>query len=122
MLRWESPIKNMCRTATRDFELHGQQVAAGDRVLLLFPAANRDPRKFEDASRFDITRSPNEHIAFGFGAHFCLGASLARLELRVYLEELLDRLGDLRLADDAAPVRRSSNFISGIERLPVAVG
>jgi cytochrome P450 family 142 subfamily A polypeptide 1 len=121
MLRWESPIKNMCRTATRDFELHGQQVRSGDRVLLLFPAANRDPRKFPDASRFDITRTPNEHIAFGFGAHFCLGASLARLELRVYLEELLERMGDLRLADDAPPPRRASNFISGIEELAVAV-
>ena len=101
MLRWVSPIRNMNRTATVDVEVNGQQVKEGDRILLLYPSANRDETVFADPYRFDITRSPNAHVSFGaFGRHHCLGAPLARLELRVLFEELLARLPDLQLATD----------------------
>ena len=119
LLRWVTPIKNMSRTVTRDVELHGQTLRAGDQVILLYPAANRDPAVFDDPDRFDVQRAPNPHLAFGFGPHFCMGASLARMELRVMFTELLRRLPDLHLAGEALP-RRSSNFISGPEAMPVA--
>ena len=119
MLRWVTPIQNMNRTATRDTVLRGQQIRAGDKVLLLYPSANRDERVFADPFRFDTTREPNPHLAFGFGAHFCLGASLARLELRLLFEELLPRLPDLRLVSDAPPPAVPSNFIRGLLRLEV---
>lgn len=122
MLRWVTPIKNMARTATRDVTLRGETIAAGEKVLLLYPSANRDEAVFPDPDRFDIGRAPNEHLAFGHGAHFCLGASLARLELRVFFEELLARLPRLRLLGDEPPPRRVSNFISGFEEMRVAVG
>ncbi|MDX2169935.1 MAG: cytochrome P450 [Deltaproteobacteria bacterium] len=119
MLRWVSPVQNMARTATRDVDLHGQRIAAGQKLLLLYPAANRDPAAFADPQRFDAARTPNNHLAFGIGAHFCLGANLARLELRVFFEELLRRMPTLDLASSAPPPRRASNFICGIEHLPV---
>ena len=120
MLRWVSPIKNMARTATWDVELAGAHIRAGQEILLLYPSANRDEAVFENAEVFDITRHPNPHMAFGFGAHFCLGNQLARLELRVMVERVLARMPDLRLATarDALP-RRAANFISGIEEMPV---
>ena len=121
MLRWVTPIKNMARVATRDVELAGAQIKAGQELILLYPSANRDEDVFEHADTFDITRSPNPHMAFGFGAHFCLGNQLARLELRVMVERVLARLPDLRLAvERAALPRRAANFISGIEEMPVA--
>jgi cytochrome P450 family 142 subfamily A polypeptide 1 len=114
-----SPIQNMNRTLTRDVQLHGEKLREGERVLLLYPAANRDERAFPDPDRFDVTRTPNDHVAFGgFGTHFCLGASLARLELRVLFERLLERLPDIELASDDLPLR-PSNFIVGIEEMPV---
>jgi cholest-4-en-3-one 26-monooxygenase len=119
LLRWVSPIKNMSRTVTRGVELHGQTLREGDQVILMYPAANRDDTVFEDPNRLDVRRNPNPHLAFGFGPHFCMGASLARLELRIMFEELLRRLPDLHLAGDPLP-RRSSNFISGPEAMPVA--
>ncbi len=119
LLRWVTPIKNMARTVTRDVELHGETLHAGDQVILMYPAANRDPSVFDDPDRFDVRRAPNPHLAFGFGPHFCLGASLARLELKVMFSELLRRLPDLHLAGDPLP-RRASNFISGPEAMPVA--
>ena len=120
MLRWVSPIKNLARTATRDVELYGGQIREGQELLLLYPSANRDEAVFEDADAFDIARSPNPHMAFGFGAHFCLGNQLARLELKVMVERVLTRLPHLRLAveRDELP-RRDANFISGIEEMPV---
>jgi cytochrome P450 family 142 subfamily A polypeptide 1 len=122
MLRWVTPVQNMNRTATRDVELHGQTIRAGDKVLLLYPAANRDPRVFSQPHRFDSARQPNPHVAFGgYGAHFCLGASLARLELRVLFEELLCRAPTLEYAGEAAPPVRQSNFIVGLQGLPVRV-
>jgi cytochrome P450 family 142 subfamily A polypeptide 1 len=120
MLRWVSPIKNMARTATRDVELAGATIKEGQELLLLYPSANRDEAVFEEPDTFDITRSPNPHMAFGFGAHFCLGNQLARLELKVMFERLLARMPDIHLAAerDALP-RRPANFISGFEAMPV---
>ena len=120
MLRWVSPIKNMARTATRDVELCGAPIREGQELVLLYPSANRDETVFEDADTFDMERSPNPHMAFGFGAHFCLGNQLARLELKVMVERVLTRLPHLRLAveRDELP-RRDANFIAGIEEMPV---
>ena len=119
MLRWVSPIKNMARTMTRDVELHGQTMAKGQKLLLLYPSANRDEAMFEDPEVFDVTRTPNDHIAFGFGAHFCMGNRLARMELAVMFDRLLDRLPDLALATDVEPPKRAANFVSGYETMPV---
>lgn len=119
MLRWVTPIKNMNRTATRDVVVGDQHIAEGDNVLLLYPSANRDEDVFDDPFRFDIGRTPNEHVAFGFGTHFCLGNSLARLELRVMFEELLRRLPDLELVSEEEPAFRPANFVSGYETMPV---
>jgi cytochrome P450 family 142 subfamily A polypeptide 1 len=121
MLRWVTPIRNMNRTATRDVVIGGREVRRGDKLLLLYPSANRDERVFREPQRFDVERTPNEHLAFGHAAHFCLGASLARLELRVFFEELLSRLPTLELATAEAPPLRVSNFIVGFEELPVRV-
>jgi cytochrome P450 family 142 subfamily A polypeptide 1 len=119
MLRWVTPIQNMNRTATRDVTLHGERIHEGDKLLLLYASANRDPRQFRDPDVFDPARAPNDHVAFGFGTHYCLGASLARLELRVFFEEVLQRLPDLELATDGPLPRRPANFIVGIETMPV---
>ncbi len=94
-LRFDAPVQGLARVLTRDVVLHGTAIPAGERVLLLFGSANRDERRFPDADRFDVGRDPNPHLAFGFGAHFCLGASLARLEARVAFEELLARHPEL---------------------------
>ena len=121
MLRWVSPIKNMARVATRDVELEGASIKAGQELILLYPSANRDAAVFSDPDQFDITRSPNPHLAFGFGAHFCLGNQLARLELKVMTERVLARLPDLHLTVERSSLpRRAANFISGIEEMPVA--
>jgi len=98
MLRWVSPIKNMHRTITRDVELGGACLRAGDKALLLYESANFDDAHFDEPERFDVRRAPNDHLAFGFGAHFCLGASLARLEVSTMLARVLERLPDLELA------------------------
>jgi cholest-4-en-3-one 26-monooxygenase len=118
-IRWVTPILNMRRTATEDHELHGQPIGAGDQVLLMYGSANRDPAAFTDPERFDVTRRHNLHVAFGFGTHFCLGAALARLEIRVMFEELLRRLPDLRLAPWADPQRQPSAFACGLKDLRV---
>jgi cytochrome P450 family 142 subfamily A polypeptide 1 len=120
MLRWATPVRNMNRTATVDVELHGQEVREGDRILLLYPSGNRDESVFVDPFRFDITRTPNNHLAFGaYGRHHCLGAPLARLELRVLFEELLSRLDDLQLATSEPLPQRRGNFVLGLEHVPV---
>jgi cytochrome P450 family 142 subfamily A polypeptide 1 len=120
MLRWVSPIQNMNRTVVRDTVLRGQRLREGDRLLLLYPSGNRDAAAFPDPDRFDVGREPNRHVAFGgFGTHHCLGATLARLELRVLFEELLRRLPDVELAtSDPLPVRPNS-FIVGLESMPI---
>jgi len=118
MLRWVTPVIHFRRTAKADVELGGQAIAEGDKVVLWYSSANRDERAFEGADRFEIDRTPNEHVAFGAGGpHFCLGASLARLEARVMFEEMLVRLP--RLEQAGAPQRLRSNFINGIKSLPV---
>jgi cytochrome P450 family 142 subfamily A polypeptide 1 len=120
MLRFVSPIVNMNRTLTRDTELQGEKLREGDRVLLLYAAGNRDERAFDDPNRFDVERTPNRHVAFGgYGVHHCLGASLARLELKILFEEVLTRMPDIRFASDEPLKRRPSNFITGIEEMPV---
>ena len=117
ILRYTSPITHLMRTATRDVEMHGQQIKASDRVVIWNASANRDEAQFPDPDRFDIARTPNEHVALGHGEHFCLGANLARMELRVMLDEVLNRLPDL---DQAGPVQRLySNFVAGIKHMPV---
>jgi cytochrome P450 family 142 subfamily A polypeptide 1 len=100
--------------------LRGQQIREGDRLLLLYPSGNRDAAEFPEPERFDVTRDPNRHVAFGgFGTHHCLGATLARLELKVLFEELLRRFPDVELAtSDPLPVR-PSNFIVGLEKMPI---
>ena len=104
---------------TRDVEFGGQQLREGDQVLLMYESANRDEAVFADPFTFDVTRDPNHHLAFGFGAHFCLGNALARVELKVMFERLLTRLPDLELASDEPLPRRPSNFIVGFEEMPV---
>jgi cytochrome P450 len=91
LLRWVSPVKNMSRTVTTDVELRGQRLREGDEVMLFYPSANRDEAVFAAPDTFDVRRDPNPHLAFGFGPHFCLGASLARLELKVMFREVLSR-------------------------------
>ena len=110
---------NFRRTATRDVELRGADIKAGDQVMMLHGSANRDEEVFPDADVFDVGRDPNPHLAFGVGAHFCLGANLARLEIRVMFEELLRRFPDLRVPADAEVVRYPSTFIRGWSSMPV---
>jgi cytochrome P450 family 142 subfamily A polypeptide 1 len=123
MLRWVTPVRNMNRTATVDVELGGQKILAGDRTLLLYLSGNRDEEQFgPTAHEFDIFRTPNKHQAFGAnGRHNCLGANLARLELTVLFEEVLNRMPDIRLVgpQEKRP-ERSGNFVLGLESLPVA--
>jgi cytochrome P450 family 142 subfamily A polypeptide 1 len=119
LIRWTTPVLNMCRVATRDAEIDGTAIKAGQQVVLMYGSANRDESVFEGPQRFDITRDPNPHIAFGFGTHFCLGASLARLELRIMFEELTRRLDDWERADDLGPRRTPNAFVRGIEAFPV---
>jgi cytochrome P450 family 142 subfamily A polypeptide 1 len=119
MLRWTSPVKNMCRTLTADTVFHGTELKAGEKIMLMFESANFDETVFGDPDNFRIDRNPNSHLAFGFGTHFCLGNQLARLELKLMTERVLRRLPDLRLADDAAVPLRPANFVSGPESMPV---
>jgi cytochrome P450 family 142 subfamily A polypeptide 1 len=100
IIRWVTPLNNFFRLATEDATIAGVPVSRGDRVILLYPSANRDEAVFEDPYRFDTTRDPNPHVAFGFGTHFCLGASLARLELRVLFEQLTKRLTKLSVVTE----------------------
>ncbi|MFN8035867.1 MAG: cytochrome P450 [Acidimicrobiia bacterium] len=118
MLRYVSPVQYFRRTATGDTELRGKQIKKGDKVTIWYGAANRDEDKFPNAQRFDVGRTPNEHIAFGGrGPHYCLGASLAKLEIKVMFEEILTRLPDVELA---GPVEHlHSTLINGITRMPV---
>lgn len=119
MIRWAAPVIYMSRTVTRDLDYKGHQLRKGDRVVLHYAAANRDPEVFDEPHRFDITRDPNPHISFGFGAHFCLGAHLARLETRCLLEQFVKRVESFGLAEPESYVR--SSFISGIKRLPLDI-
>ena len=117
MLRWVSPVMQFRRTATRDTRIGDREIRKGDKVVMYYGAANRDPEVFESPERFDVTRKPNPHLAFGAGTHFCMGSHIARLEMRVTLEEFLRRFPRIRLA--GAVERLESNFIGGITRLPL---
>jgi cytochrome P450 family 142 subfamily A polypeptide 1 len=119
MLRWTSPVKNMCRTLTADTEFYGTQLRAGEKMMLLFESANFDEAVFGDPENFRIQRNPNSHLAFGFGSHFCLGNQLARLELSLMTRRVLERLPDLRLVDSSRLPLRPANFVSGPESMPV---
>jgi cholest-4-en-3-one 26-monooxygenase len=118
ILRWSSPVMHLRRNVTVDTELRGHVLKAGDKVSIWYISANRDEEVFDDPFRFDIERQPNEHLAFGGGGpHFCLGASLARMELRVLFEELARRVPVLRSLGGPAPLR--SNVVAGIKHLPM---
>jgi cytochrome P450 len=121
IVRWASPVTWMRRTATRDGEVNGQQFSAGDKFLLFYGAANRDPEVFGDPHVFDLTRDPNPHIGFGaHGPHFCLGAHLARREIAVTFRTIFDRLPDLEVC--GPPDRLRSSFVNGLKRLPARLG
>jgi cholest-4-en-3-one 26-monooxygenase len=121
MLRFVSPVTHFRRTATKDAELRGRTIQEGDWLVLFYGAGNRDPEVFPDPDRFDVTRYPNPHIALGGGGpHFCLGAALGRLEIRVMFEELLRRFPDIEVT--GRPTRVRSNFIRGIKTMPVRLG
>jgi cholest-4-en-3-one 26-monooxygenase len=118
-IRWVSPVLNMRRTSTSDHHFRGQSIANGDEILLLYPSANRDPRAFEQPDTLDVERQHNRHVAFGFGTHFCLGAHLARLELRVMFEELLRRMPDWELIDADEPQILPATFGRAYDRVRV---
>jgi cholest-4-en-3-one 26-monooxygenase len=117
IVRWTTPVIQFCRTATEDLELHGKQIRKGDAFCLFYPSANRDEEAFEDADRFHVDRRPNPHLGFGIGEHFCLGANLARLELRVIFGELAKRLDEIELAGPYDRMR--SSFLGGVKRMPI---
>ncbi len=119
IVRWTTPVIQFSRTAVEDYELRGQKIKAGDSFALFYPSANRDEEVFEQPFKFDITRNPNPHIAFGIGEHFCLGANLARLELEVIFRELVKRIDHV---ESAGPVERlRSSFVGGIKHMPVKI-
>jgi cytochrome P450 len=120
ILRWATPVMHFRRTATRDVELRGQTIHAGDKVVTWYISANRDEEVFDDPDGFDVTRKPNDHVTFGPGGpHFCLGAHLARLEATILFEELLPRMRSIELAGPTERIR--SNFVNGIKRMPVRI-
>jgi cytochrome P450 len=120
ILRFDPPVHGLSRVLTRDVLIAGETIAKGERVHLLFAAANRDPSVFSDPDRFDIAREPNHHLSFGLGVHFCLGASLVRMELRVGLEEFLRRAPDYEVDHDGV-VRLRSDTNRGFQRLPISL-
>jgi cytochrome P450 family 142 subfamily A polypeptide 1 len=121
LIRWTTPILNMCRSATRDTVLHGRPIPKGAQVLLMYGAANRDPTVFERPDELDVRRPPGAHIAFGLGTHFCLGAALARLELRVFFEEFVARVGAAEWADRQGPRIMPNAFVRGVTSFPVTL-
>jgi cytochrome P450 family 142 subfamily A polypeptide 1 len=114
-IRYVTPIHNMCRVASDDAVVNGITIPKGNQVVLMYSSANRDEKYFDNAEALDVTRTPNNHIAFGFGTHFCLGASLARLEIRVFFEELLRRTSGWKLVPGTEPVEMANAFVRGLE-------
>jgi cholest-4-en-3-one 26-monooxygenase len=112
-IRFVTPIHNMCRVATEDTEVGGTPVSKGQQLVLCYASANRDPAHFEDPESLDVTRHPNHHLSFGFGTHFCLGASLARLEIRIFFEEFLRRVRDIEVVDGSV-VEMPNAFVYGL--------
>lgn len=119
VLRYRSPLQWLMRTPTRDHEVHGHTIPAGKLVLAMLGSANRDSKQFKDPARFDITRQPNPHLAFGYGIHFCLGAALSRMEARIALNDLLERLKGLKLASSDPWPPRKALHVHGPSSLPV---
>ena len=118
VLRWTNPIISFLRTATEDTSVRGQEIKKGESVALYYPSANRDEDVFDDPYRFDLTREPNPHLAFGgYGEHFCIGANLARLELHTLFHQILERMPEIEL--DGTPERVNSSSVGGIKRMPV---
>jgi cytochrome P450 len=117
MIRWVTPVKAFMRTATQDATVREVPIAAGESVLLSYVSGNRDEDVFDDPFRFDVTRDPNKHIAFGYGVHFCLGAALARMEVSSFFSELLPRLESVELAGD--PQHVATTFVGGLKHLPI---
>jgi cytochrome P450 len=118
-VRWASPVMTFRRTATRDTEVGGQPVAEGEKVVLFYGSANRDETAFDEPGRFDVTRDPNHHVGFGGGGpHYCMGASLARTQLRALFTELLTRIPDIEAGE---PEPLVGNFINGIRRMECRV-
>ena len=118
-IRWTTPVQHFMRTAARDVEIGGQSIVAGDWIMLNYVAANHDPAVFDNPRRFDAARSPNRHLAFGAGAHQCLGLHLARLEMRILFEALLDRIDAVEVAGEAR--RADSSFVGGLKTLPLRI-
>ena len=114
-IRYVTPIHNMCRVAAADTEVGGHAVAKGEQVVMMYPSANRDPDHFENPEALDVTRSPNRHLSFGFGTHFCLGAALARMEIRVFFEELARRVESFRQVPGTEPVEMANAFVFGLK-------
>lgn len=116
-IRWETPVKHFMRTATADTEVSGKNIKKGDWLFLAYPSGNRDEDIFDDPFSFQIDRSPNKHVAFGYGAHVCIGQHLARMEMRILWEELLPRLKSVEI--NGTPSRVQANFVSGPKSLPI---
>jgi cytochrome P450 family 142 subfamily A polypeptide 1 len=117
-IRFVTPILNMCRVANRDYDLHGTTISKGQQVVLMYPSANRDPAHFADPEAFDVGRTPNQHLAFGFGTHFCLGAALARLEIRLFFEEFVRRVQEIRVVPGSVDFLPNA-FVNGVNRAEV---
>lgn len=117
IIRWVSPVKHFMRNCTTEYTLRGHTFQPGDSVLLSYPSANRDDEVFDQPFRFDVGRQPNKHLAFGFGVHYCLGAMLARMEIKALLTELIPRLRSIELAGE--PAEMQTLFVGGLKRLPV---
>lgn len=113
-IRYVTPIHNMCRVATEDYELSGTTIPAGAQAVLMYSSANRDPEHFENPEDFLVTRSPNHHLSFGFGTHFCLGAALARLEIKMFFEEFVNRVADFRLTPGTEVREMANSFVYGV--------
>ena len=116
-IRWTTPVHQFVRRAGQDAEVRGQRVRQNDWVVLCFPSGNRDEEAFEDPFTFRVDRAANRHVAFGYGAHMCLGMHLARMEMRIFFEELLPRLKSLELA--GTPTRTVTNFVGGPKSVPI---
>jgi cytochrome P450 len=117
IIRWVTPVKHFMRNCTEPYEIGGLQFRPGDPVLLSYPSANRDEDVYPDPFRFDVGRTPNKHLAFGFGVHYCLGAMLARMELKAMLSELIPRLRSVELAGE--PRLMKTLFVGGLKQLPI---
>ena len=116
-IRWTTPVKHFMRSATADTELRDRKIAKGDWLFLSYPSGNRDEEVFEEPDAFRVDRKPNRHLAFGYGAHVCLGQHLAKMEMRILFEELMSRLQSLELGGE--PKRSAATFVGGPKSLPI---